>query len=66
MVLDGEDLVFPSHCLSSGGGLDEDYNALTGPWSIDVFPENFPKELEPLAVDLVNTHVYHGCCGGCS
>jgi len=56
---------FDPHSLSSGGGLDSDYNAFEGPWSVDKWPEGFPDEYKGDVVRLVNEFVEHGCCGGC-
>lgn len=69
MSLDGEDIVFPDFCLSSGGSVwfDEDWNEHVedGMWSIDDWPEGFPEELKPVALELVNENISYGCCGGC-
>lgn len=69
LELDGEDIVFPSYCLSSGGStwFDEDWNAYieSGEWTIDEYPEGFPEELKEEAKDLVNCYINCGCCGGC-
>ena len=69
MELDGKDIIFPEYCLSSGGcvWIDDDWDEHVeeGEWSINKFPEDFPEELKSVAVDIVNTNVELGCCGGC-
>jgi hypothetical protein len=59
------DRTYEIHRLTSGGGLDKDYNAYEGPWSIDNWPEGFPEGLKSKVEDMVNECVEHGCCGGC-
>jgi hypothetical protein len=57
---------FPSHCLSSGGGITNNYETIVnGPWNIVDYPENFPENLMQKALELVNNNIRHGCCGGC-
>jgi hypothetical protein len=67
--LDGKNIKFRSHCLSSGGSVsfDEDWQEIVteGPWHIHDWPENFPNELKDLAEQLVNDNIPWGCCGGC-
>jgi hypothetical protein len=69
MNLDGKDIEFPSHCLSSGGNVsfDDDWNeeVSEGEWSLTDFPENFPQELKLEAERLCNENIPYGCCGGC-
>ncbi len=52
-------------CLKSGGGLDDDYNAYEGPWTVE-FPEDFQEGWRAAVTKMVNEHVPYGCCGGCS
>lgn len=67
--VDGKDVVFPRHSLSSGGSVYEDESgdwvSDSGEWDIDSFPEGFPEELKQDAVSVVNDNVEKGCCGGC-
>jgi len=67
--VDGNEMVFPSYCLSSGGNVsfDDDWNeeVTQGEWTISDFPKDFPKELVSEANDLVNENIEQGCCGGC-
>lgn len=69
MAIDGVEVIFPSYCLSSGGGVSFDKNwsenVSKGAWRISQYPDNFPDELKALAVELVNANIPHGCCGGC-
>lgn len=69
MNLNGEDITFPSFCLSSNGSVwfddDWDEHVTSGPWSIEEYPDNFPEELKERAEYLVNENVTFGCCGGC-
>lgn len=69
LKLDGELVTFESHSLCSGGSVTFDKywteEVTDGPWSISVFPKNFPIELHEQAVNLVNDNVRWGCCGGC-
>ena len=54
-----------SGVLRSGGGITEDYEAVEGPWEIDL--RDYP-DLEPYKeeiTDVVNENVGYGCCGGC-
>ena len=51
----------------SGGGLDEDYSPVVGPWKIDV--QRLPEQLQQYAFEIdkvFNDNVMHGCCGGCA
>lgn len=54
--------------LCSGGGLDSEYNAYSGPWSINELnlPKNFPRNMIEKLTELVNEEVPWGCCGGCA
>ena len=69
LAIDGIPIIFPSHCLSSGGSIlfDDDWSEHieSGLWTITEYPEDFPEFLKDKAVDLVNQNVYQGCCGGC-
>ena len=65
MELDGNKIIFPNHCLDSGGYIENWENCVEGEWTITKFPEGFPKELEKEAENIVNNNVPHGCCGGC-
>jgi hypothetical protein len=69
MELDGNKIIFPEYCLSSGGSVSftDDWEEIVtkGEWSIDSFPENFPEELKQEAENLVNENINFGCCGGC-
>lgn len=64
---------FGNYALSSGGSVsfDEDwYEEVThGPWKWRIkdneFPEGFPMHLKDAVLDIINTYVDHGCCGGC-
>lgn len=60
--------IFPSHCLSSNGGLTSDYEPIEGDWKVAQWPEDFPEdnELRELVVEAVNRDIQHGCCGGCA
>ena len=57
--------VFPPHSLSSGGYIDGDYEAHSGSWEIEDWPDEFPMGLRDDVIDLVNSEIEHGCCGGC-
>ena len=69
MELDGETISFPSNCLVSGGSVwfDDEWNEHVEEckWNINKFPPSFPKGLKSVAVDIFNTNVELGCCGGC-
>ena len=51
----------------SGGYLDSDYEAHSGPWIIseDDLPEKYRKYIDEID-EVFNYNVSHGCCGGCS
>lgn len=67
--VDEEEIEFPSYCLDSGGsvGFDDGWNAHVdeGKWDITDWPKDFPEELKPYVIRLVNKNVPWGCCGGC-
>lgn len=67
--LDGENIKFASHCLSSGGTVwfddDWDEHVESGPWSINEWPKKWPESAKSQAEDAVNENIPHGCCGGC-
>ena len=65
LKLDGKKVTFPRYSLSSGGGLDDEYETYEGAWSIDRWPLGFPEECKKEATEVVNLNVEHGCCGGC-
>jgi len=69
LLVDNIEIIFPNHCLSSGGfvSFDEHWNESvgSGEWSISEFPKGFPEELEQDAEDCVNENIPFGCCGGC-
>lgn len=69
LAIDGNNVVFPKYCLSSGGGVffDNDWQeeVTQGEWTISEFPKDFPEEMKELAVDIVNENIPFGCCGGC-
>ena len=53
--------------LSSGGGLDGDYNPYHGEWEVDY--EGLPDEIKQYAFEIdacINENIEYGCCGGCS
>lgn len=62
---------FGSYVLRSGGSIesDDDWNmwATEGEWYIDkdAFPEGFPMKFYDDVMDEINSHIMHGCCGGC-
>ena len=60
--IDGREVIF-TNALCSGGGLDEDYNAYEGEWSVCV-PEEY-KHLRDEIEGVVNANIEYGCCGGC-
>jgi hypothetical protein len=61
--------VFPKYALRSGGNVwfDDDWSEHVedGEWSISEWPQGFPEEWKKQVVDLVNSEIPHGCCGGC-
>ena len=69
LAINNKKIIFPSFCLSSGGGVtfDDNWNedVSCGEWEIGEFPNGFPDELKNEATKLVNENVEHGCCGGC-
>lgn len=69
LAIDGDPVVFPKYCLSSGGSVSFDDNwhedVQEGEWDISDYPKDFPESLKGMAVSLVNENVPHGCCGGC-
>ena len=69
MELNGEKIIFPDNCLSSGGSVSftDDWEEIieSGAWGISSYPENFPDELQNEAEELVNDNIDFGCCGGC-
>jgi len=60
---------FPSHSLTSGGGVcfDGDWydHVESGPWTVNNWPNDFPEELKDAVIQEVNDSITWGCCGGC-
>ena len=73
LIVHLDDIVydFGYYCLSSGGGVyfdgDMDEIVIDGPWSLreNKIPTNFPKDRVSELVDLINSEIPQGCCGGC-
>jgi len=66
LSVDGVIFNFPDYCLSSGGGINPNYEgAYDGEWSIIDWPEGFPENAKNEATTVVNGNIQHGCCGGC-
>lgn len=70
LKLNGKEIRFPDHCLSSGGSayFTNNYSeehVTHGEWSIQYWPDKFPEDLKIQAINLVNENVSQGCCGGC-
>ena len=67
--VDGVYYDFGEYCLSSGGccGFNEEWDAIIeeGDWSFCKYPDAFPMELEEELLEVVNSEIPHGCCGGC-
>lgn len=65
--IDGEDVVFPKHCMCSGGNVwfDDEWceHVKSGEWSVSV-PEKYANLKDDIE-RCVNENVEHGCCGGC-
>lgn len=65
--INGTKRTFPRYSMKSGGCVwfDREWgeHVEQGPWSVEL-----PSDLEPYREEIeacVNTHVQHGCCGGC-
>ena len=61
---------FPFNCLTSGGStyFRDGYSQAhvdKGPWEINKWPDNFPKEYKAATLEAVNENIPWGCCGGC-
>lgn len=71
VIIDSVRWKFPDCALSSGGEIcrNEDWDmwAVSGPWSIEEWPEEFPEDeyLRLNVVEAVNSNICWGCCGGC-
>lgn len=69
VAVNGKVWSFPSHCLSSGGSVtfDENWseNVDSGEWSVSEWPEGFPEEDKQSTLDMINSEIPWGCCGGC-
>jgi len=69
LEIDGENVRFPEHCLSSGGSVsftpDWDEVISHGEWTIVDWPNEVPDSLYRECIDVVNENVSQGCCGGC-
>ena len=67
LKIDGEEVVFPDYCMSSGGSVwfDIDWEEFVGigPWTVYV-PSQY-KQYDAEIQKVVNEHVPWGCCGGC-
>jgi hypothetical protein len=55
--------------LLSGGRVwfDDDWSehVENGEWTINSWPDHFPRKFKQLVIDAVNEYIPHGCCGGC-
>ena len=62
---------FGKYVLSSGGSVwfsDKwEEHIESGPWSIieDSIPKNFPKDRLEDLLNVINSTIPYGCCGGC-
>ena len=69
VIIDGVKWIFPEYCLDSGGGVyfDDDWgeHITKGNWTINKYPEGFPKNLERKVLTMINKEIPPGCCGGC-
>lgn len=69
VTIEDKKWIFPDYCLSSNGtvSFDDDWNAevTEGDWGITKWPNDFPELLKDDVIDAVNSHIPHGCCGGC-
>ena len=70
VTIDGTVYNFPDNCLTSGGSayFTDNYSQAhveEGPWKINKWPNNFPKEYKKATLDEINANIPWGCCGGC-
>lgn len=62
---------FGKYCLCSGGNVWFDDNwsehVEEGPWNLmdEYIPKDFPKEKTSELLNIINSEIPHGCCGGC-
>jgi hypothetical protein len=65
---EGRCWIFPRHALTSGGCAGvrgEDVYCEQGDWLVSEWPTDFPENLKWDLIDIINSEVPHGCCGGC-
>lgn len=67
--IDNKYYLFPDSCLISGGNVyfDSDWNdeVTEGEWSISEYPEDFPEGKKDELLEVINSEIPWGCCGGC-
>lgn len=58
-----------SYGLVSGGAVrftpEWEEIVTTGPWELDIWPEDFPEDLKEDVLSEINSQIPWGCCGGC-
>lgn len=66
LKLEVDGVVFTINGLTSGGSTDwRSGKVEKGEWTVYDWPDDFPNEAKYEAEEVINTHVPHGCCGGC-
>lgn len=66
-----KNLKYPMFWMSGGRvSFDKDWNenVTKGEWMLEANQKNYPKyiwKLMPQLINLMNSNVWHGCCGGC-
>ena len=66
-----DDVIYDIKDVSSGGTcgfhdrIDWESYVTEGEWVINSWPNEFPEEAKEQALDLFNSNVEWGCCGGC-
>lgn len=67
LKINGETVKFPPYCMHSGGRVwfsdNWEEHVESGEWDVEI-PEQYKPYTKEI-LEVVNSNIHHGCCGGC-